>query len=344
MLGGKWCASGVLALTLTITGFSCGTAAAQSADDEPAPLKLKLRPQVEESSLKGGALFNAQIQLTKAAAGGRKTVERTHAGKASPAARFGNGVEFYPGDLTYQGGQTVQTTVSHDIYVNCDASCFGFPGTFLSKLGRSQFIHVTDQYVGASGGHRYTVGQGGIISYPVTKGTPLGPLDILTLVYTAASYFGTGYGNVYHIYFAPGIDVCADSKLTVCYSPDNLPTWYFCAFHSSVDFTDIGHTLFTVEPFQNVNGCSVQQPSPNGSLVDSTMDVLSHELFETITDPDGDAWWNLYDLDLAGYEIGDECQNLTFGYSNINLAGTPYEIQPEYSNGQHACATKPPQD
>jgi len=99
-----------------------------------------------------------------------------------------------------------------------------------------------------------------------------------------------------------------------------------------------------VEPFQNVNGCNVQQPSPNGSLVDSTMDVLSHELFETITDPDGYGWWNSFDLDLGGYEIGDECQDYNFGYSNINLAGTPYEIQPEYSNAQHACATRPTED
>jgi len=343
-LRGKWCVNGVLALGLAVMGFSCGKATAQSADSEPAPLKLKLRPQVQAADVKGEKLFNAQIHLTKAAAGSRKVAERTHAGRANTGGSTGNGVEFYPGDLTYQGGEVVQTTVSHDIYVNCDASCFGNPGTFLTRLGRSQFIHVTDPYVGASGGHRYTVGQGGSIGYPVTKGTPLGPLDILTLVYTAASYFGTGYGHVYHIFFAPGIDVCADSNLTECYSPDNPPTWFFCAFHSSVDFKDIGHTLFTVEPYQNVDGCSVQQPSPNGPVVDSTADVLSHELIETITDPDGDAWWNAYDLDLFGFEIADECQNFNFGYSNVNLSGTLYEIQPEYSNGQHACVARSSDD
>jgi len=346
-LGEKWCAIGVLALGLAIGGFSCGTAAAQSADEEPTPMKLKLGPQIEATDVNGGKLFDAQIQLTKAAAGERKHAERAHAGKgnANEKAGSGNGVEFYPGDLIYhQGGAVLQSTVSHDIYVNCDASCFGHPGTFLTNLGKSQLIHVTDQYVGTSGGHRYTVGQGGMITYPVKKGTPLGPQDILTLLYTAASNFGTGYGNVYHIYFAPGIDVCRDATLTQCYSPDNPPTWFFCAFHSFVDFKDIGHTLFTVEPFQDVSGCAVQQPSPNGSLVDSTADVLSHELFETITDPDLDAWWNSYDLGLGGSEIGDECQNFNFGYSNINLAGTLYEIQPEYSNEQHACATRTPGD
>jgi hypothetical protein len=44
----------------------------------------------------------------------------------------------------------------------------------------------------------------------------------------------------------------------------------------------------------------VQQPSPNGALIDSTADVLSHELFETITDPNLSAWYNRKSLPLFG--------------------------------------------
>jgi len=98
----------------------------------------------------------------------------------------------------------------------------------------------------------------------------------------------------------------------------------------------------TVEPYQNVDGCSVAKPSPNGALVDSTADVLSHELIETITDPDGDAWWITNDLDLFFAEIGDVCQNATFDYAVSNLPGRNYEIQPEYSNQAHACVYTPP--
>jgi hypothetical protein len=45
------------------------------------------------------------------------------------------------------------------------------------------------------------------------------------------------------------------------------------------------------------------------SFADSTNDVLSHELFETISDPDGDAWWKAKPAvtGLFGEEIGDEC-------------------------------------
>ena len=111
----------------------------------------------------------------------------------------------------------------------------------------------------------------------------------------------------------------------------------FCAFHASVDFTDIGHVLFSVEPYQNVPGCSVAKPSPNGRLIDSTADVLSPELIETITDPDGDAWWILNNLLLLGAEIGDVCQNYKFSYASSSLNQKLYQIQPEYSNQDRAC-------
>ena len=103
---------------------------------------------------------------------------------------------------------------------------------------------------------------------------------------------------------------------------------------------------YSAEPFQNVGGCSVQPGTPNGQLTDSTNNVLSHETFETITDPQGSAWWNSADNGLYGQEIGDECSflfftttSVYFGPSFVRLNGNRYAIQPEYSNAQHACST-----
>jgi hypothetical protein len=74
-------------------------------------------------------------------------------------------------------------------------------------------------------------------------------------------------------------------------------------------------------------------------------DVLSHELFETITDPDGEAWWNSTGGALFGEEIGDECVFLIFTSSNVysdpfvyKIDDTLYATQPEYSNALHGCA------
>ena len=261
---------------------------------------------------------------------------------------------FYPADLSNPGnGPTIQTAQSHPVYVNCatpgphadPGSCWGDPATFLANLGASNFIHVVDQYVGSTANNRYTVGTAGVIQgYPVLA--PLGDNDILNIVHAAASALGHGYHNLIHVFLPKGVDVCFTGT-NECYSPDNPSTFVFCAYHGVVDFNDAaGHVIFSVEPYQNVtasNGasCQVNQPSPNGPVVDSTADTLSHELFEMITDPDIDGWLNNLSLDLFGAEIGDECDDFDFSYVPVQLNGKKYEVAPEYSNKYHGCAFVP---
>src|SRR6184192_3572303 len=98
----------------------------------------------------------------------------------------------------------------------------------------------------------------------------LGQNEILSIVHAAAVKLSvqSGYGNIVHVFLPRGIDTCFDLT-TICYSPDNPPSFYFCAYHGSVVFSDIGHILFSVEPYQNVPGCQVATPTPNGDLVDS---------------------------------------------------------------------------
>lgn len=76
--------------------------------------------------------------------------------------------------------------------------------------------------------------------------------------------------------------------------------------------------------------------------------MLSHEVFETITDPDGTAWWNSLNNGIFGQKIGDECsfllfaaKNVYFDPSNVTLNGKSYIAQPEYNHAQHACTTGP---
>jgi hypothetical protein len=245
---------------------------------------------------------------------------------------------FYPADLSDTMHGTVLTTAqSNNVYVNCAASCWGTPSTFLSRLEVSNFIHVTDEYVGATSNNRYTVGT----ATSITAALPakLSTSNILQLVHTAARAHGSGYDHVYHIFLRSGVDVCTSAN--VCYSPDNASTFVFCAYHGSVNFQDIGHVLYSVEPYQNVGGCSVAQPSANGPLVDSTSSTLSHELIETITDPDGNAWFAQGSLVEYGAEIGDICENPFAKYGAFAIAGKSYTIQPEYSNKFHSCATTP---
>lgn len=269
----------------------------------------------------------------------------------------GEGQTRYPADLTFFGGPVVGNAQSHAIYLvnpNCSSpSCWGNPETFLQDLGRSNFIHITDQYVNRYDSNRYTVGSNALIHFPLSP--PLTDSFMLAVVhFVAAQTHQNGYNHVYHVFLAPGQDECIDNGLTQCYSPDNPATFAFCAYHGSVDFSDIGHVLYSVEPFQNVAGCADRPGTPNGPVVDSTADVLSHELFETITDPDGTGWWNLGNLNELGSEIADECTFVVFlpnifdpnavGYGDpalVQMGGKTFAVQPEYSNFAHACVTTP---
>jgi hypothetical protein len=258
----------------------------------------------------------------------------------------------YPADVTYQGGQVVEMAESHAVYLlpngHCDVSqCWGNPEGFLRDFGRSEFSHVLDQYVGRTDNNRYTVGQHAKISFTPSS-TPLTDNDIVSYVHAVASRTGgTGYNHIYHVFLPQGTDECFDNTFTVCYSPDNNATFFFCAYHGSADFSDIGHVLYSVEPYQNVFGCSDPPGTPNGQLVDSTNDVLSHELSETISDPDGDAWWNATPsvTGLQGEEIGDECVFIVppaFGDPSVFTIGRHlYAVQLEYSNSVHGCAGTP---
>jgi len=152
---------------------------------------------------------------------------------------------------------------------------------------------------------------------------------LIAVVHDSAVALGVtsgGYNHEFHVFLPAGIDTCFPGD-TVCYSPDNPTTFAFCAYHGSVVFSDIGHVMFSVEPYQNVPGCQAAPPNPNGMLADSTNSVLSHETIETITDPDGDAWIADNSLIAAGAEIGDLCEptgndNAQFLDSYVNLTAS----------------------
>ncbi len=273
---------------------------------------------------------------------------------AAPLAAPDSGGPRFPADLEYHGGAVVPSMQHHAIYMNPNgactiAGCWGDPEGFLSDLGQSSFIHVVDQYTGGSGPYTVANIHFNVNYHPNAK--PFTDADMVAIVHAAASITGqTGYGNEYHVFLPPGQDECFTTPLgfKVCYSPDDLKTFFFCAYHGSVTFSDIGHVLYSVEPFQDNFGCSSRPGTPNGQLADSTNNVLSHEVFETITDPDGTAWWNSLDNGIFGEEIGDECSfllftatNVYFDPSNVTLNGKAYVAQPEYNNTAHACTTTP---
>jgi hypothetical protein len=265
---------------------------------------------------------------------------------------------FYPADVSNPGhNPAVVTTKHHPIYVDNVPSHWGNVSGFLNDLGKSGFIHLLDQYVGSTADNRYTLGTSFIApSYPIPANHTLTVLDVAILVHAAASVSGNGLGNFYHVFLPKGVDFCfpppAPGALPECYSPDNPNTFVFCAFHADILFGDaVGHVIFSLEPYQNVDGCNLPPSgTANNQLVDSTDNVLSHEVFEGLSDPYGISWWVQNYTFANGNEIGDLCirfaffkqfNNFYWLYGNVDLNDHRYTVQPEYSNQFHGCAYTP---
>ncbi len=327
-----------------------GAPGALSQDNEAQQKVLSVKPSDadREAARQAKVVFRKAWSGHKVAASdSSKLIYRADNRRGNSVSRgSGDNSVRFAGDLTYQGGAFVEFTESHDIYMLpegvCPVSvCWGDPERFLRDFGKSEFAHVTDQYVGQHASNRYTLGQNFNVPYtPPAK--PFTDADMQAVGHSVAAVTGrTGYGHIYHVFLPAGQDECFDATFSVCASN------FFCAYHSSVDFQDIGHVLYSIEPYTNVPGCQVRPGTPNGTLIDTTNDVLSHELTETITDPDGTGWWNTTSGSVFGQEIGDECVFILFEGNNvfsdpaiISVQGRKYALQPEYSNSAHGCVAE----
>ena len=106
----------------------------------------------------------------------------------------------------------------------------------------------------------------------------------------------------------------------------------FCAYHSFFS----GNTVYAYMPYAPLfaqNGCGGSTPYPNSVAVDVEISPVSHEMFESNTDPLINAWTGTGGGDD---EIGDKCA-YDYGFIaangvNIVLNGFPVQIQREFSN------------
>lgn len=306
---------------------ACGTdSTSSSTDPVDLPLQeLTISPQAAEAVK--SAVFRASHKLPIVSAR-TITAPGFSASAADPVSS--------PFDLTYFGGPVVNAATSFNVYVNCTSdptTCWGSnglsPTNFLRDLNRDGFIQMVNEFIGSDAKNHFPVEQMRLhttFSTPTTASLD----DIFSIVFSAAQSTGKiGYGAIYHVFLPQGIDMCIDAS--TCYSPDNFDTFVFCAFHGSVDFGPNAHVLFSVEPYQYAPGCVIPGQVPHGAI-DAQASTLSHELMETITDPDGSAWFN----GLFGFEGSDICSALG---SNEVIGAHQYFIQKEYSNKKHGCTT-----
>jgi hypothetical protein len=144
----------------------------------------------------------------------------------------------------------------------------------------------------------------------------------------------TGVGTAYFLLTPENVGSCFGSYCAYT---------YFCAYHSDFTLGNGAQVLYANLPYANwVQSACGSGESPNGNDADSTINLISHEHNETITDPLGTAWY-----DSSGNEDGDKCA-WNFGTSseilgpagaqyNQTINGAHYYLQQEWSNHSSGC-------
>jgi hypothetical protein len=146
----------------------------------------------------------------------------------------------------------------------------------------------------------------------------------------------TDTAHMFLLFLPPGVESCD--------AANSCSANVFCGYHSGYASGN-GVVLYSNMPYAQLQGCANGQ-QPNGDpLADGEIDILSHEINETITDPFGTGWF-----DSTGHEDGDECSNIygtPIGSADPNNAsntqynqrikGHDYYTQEEFSNASFAA-------
>jgi hypothetical protein len=259
------------------------------------------------------------------------------------------------GTLSYHGGPVQHTNKVYAIYwvpsgysiqSGYDTVINRFFSDVAADSGKTTNVYyAATQYSDGSGNVQYSSSFGG--SYTDTSALPAsGCSDSYTSVclsdaqiqaeikkdITAAGWTPSPTTEFF-LFTAKGIGSCNGTSCAFS---------NYCAYHG---WSGSGSSviLYANQPYADTVPAACDTGSsyhPNGNDADATLNVTSHEHNETITDEQGNAWY-----DNAGYENGDKCAwifgavNGSTAYGNYNqtINGNHYWLQEEYSNATRSC-------
>lgn len=246
----------------------------------------------------------------------------------------------------------------YSVSANYESLIDGFLQNVGAASGHSDNVYsVATQYGDTTGAGNYASSFGGSVidtdPFPASGCTD-GPLAVcLTDAQLqaeidnviAAHGWPTGLSREFFVFTPLQVGSCFDSSSSTCaYS-------YYCAYHSS--FTSgTGTVLYADEPYAALpaagSACDTGE-RPNGDDADATINLVSHEHIESITDPLLSAWY-----DQAGFEIGDKCA-WRFGQPlgstggsgtdtdyNEQIGTGEYYLQEEWSNQTYDASSGEP--
>jgi hypothetical protein len=249
--------------------------------------------------------------------------------------------------ILYHGGP-VMTVAPVSVYViyygNVPTGTQSIINTFFMDLGtaKGSYYTVNDTYYDASKNtvpstFDFSVVKGMVyIDNPPSQGSHIGSSAIPKIIQNAINAGGlpADQNGVYFVLTAPDVKVSG-----FCNS--------YCAYHTSSTAIVSGKNIrfaLVPDPGNTCGGCDGniavynQTVTPNGDQgADEMTDSIIHELSETVTDPQGSAWFT-----SGGAENGDLC-NYTYGTplspgpsngatANVLMNGHFYLIQKIWTN------------
>ena len=201
-------------------------------------------------------------------------------------------------------------------------------------IGGSPYYNINTTYYSSVGTISNAVSWGGFTNDAYSQGTNLSDAGVQAVV-SAAITSGRLPKDSNAVYF---VLTSADVNETSGFCTQ------YCGWHTrgTIAGLDVKYA-FIGNPARCPSACSAQSTSPNGNLgADGMASIIAHELEESVTDPDLNAWY-----DRRGQENADKCA-WTFGTTqtasngsqyNMTLGGLNYLIQQNWVNaGSGFCA------
>lgn len=241
-------------------------------------------------------------------------------------------------NINYHDGAVIEST--HNVYFIWYGNWSNQPATtilprFIQDLNGSPYQSINNTYFDNSRHITSNLFMSNQINDNYSQGTSLSDSSVQAIVNRALSQ-GLLPIDSNGIYFVlTSADVNETSGFCTVY----------CGYHTRASLSGADIKFSFVGNLDRCgSGCEWQNPSPNGNVAaDSMANVMSHELTETLTDPDPGSGWFRGD---TSHEVGDLC-NFNFGttfrvsngsQANITLNGRNYLIQQLYENsGSGGC-------
>ena len=242
----------------------------------------------------------------------------------------GNGIDYHNGKVI------LGTTNVYVIWYGSWPDTTGTSSTpviltdLLTNIGGSPYFNINTSYYSVSNSAKSfvtnSVHYGGATTDNYSRGTNLTDGNITTIVSDAitTNRLPKDTNGVYFVLTSSDV-----------FETSGFLTQY-CGWHTNATIAsaDIKFS-FVGDPARNYAACAPQTTSPNGNTsADAMASVIAHELEETVSDPDLNAWY-----DSRGYENADKCAwnfgttaTLNGAKSNMTLGSRKFLIQQNWLN------------